>query len=578
MDILTDLMTHTMVLRRLVGDDCAAVTVPVRMASLNDECVVDVIREASAVITAAESLRVAAAGVAAARSRRERGHGGLSQSRGHGSAVSLVQAVGGTTRADAIKQVRVGEALMAGLGVDGMGADDGGGAGTTDVPRDVYADTGTDMGTGADVTGTGMGADVTGTVTGTCADVTGGGNGSDGDATAGQTAPTASNRGEVWHAPLDRALLSGTLTAAQHDAILRGLGTPDDVDVSAADADDDACTAWRAAAAQLVDEAAQRSVEELGAAARLIRDRLDPEGAQRRFDERFERRSFRTWTDADGVQHGSFIFDDDAAVWVRTILDAALRPRRGVRFIDPAEQARAQQLADDPRTTPQLSHDLMIDVLRAGALASHTDVFGTRQAGVRLLITQQAAQDNTRGGASIGCTEDDSRPLPAWLVATHACDVGTSACIMDGNGNPLDVGRDSRLFLARQKIALAVRDGGCRWPGCDRPASYCEAHHIDPWAEGGSTDVDRGILLCRFHHMQLHHRRWWITRHGRENFALHPPGGGAEIVLTPRTARRYLWTTSPPLPRFRPAERVTTHESAIALNPDDTASTTTHRR
>ena len=101
--------------------------------------------------------------------------------------------------------------------------------------------------------------------------------------------------------------------------------------------------------------------------------------------------------------------------------------------------------------------------------------------------------------------------------------------------------------------ALALRDGGCRWQGCDRPASYCEAHHIDPYSQGGRTDIDRGILLCRFHHMNLHHGGWRITRDGKGEFLLHPPGGREPVPLRAPLVLTYAWGgTDPPPRRFRP--------------------------
>ena len=125
---------------------------------------------------------------------------------------------------------------------------------------------------------------------------------------------------------------------------------------------------------------------------------------------------------------------------------------------------------------------------------------------------------------------------------------------LDPHGNPLHLGREARLFSAKQRLALAVRDGGCRWKDCDRPAGYCEAHHIDPYSEGGRTDIDRGILLCRWHHMQLHHGGWRITRTGKDDFLLHPPEGGEPLALPARLARRYAWgDLQPPPRRFRPA-------------------------
>jgi len=81
-------------------------------------------------------------------------------------------------------------------------------------------------------------------------------------------------------------------------------------------------------------------------------------------------------------------------------------------------------------------------------------------------------------------------------------------------------------------------------------------HHIDHYVEDeGRTDVDRGILLCRYHHMQLHHGGWKITRDGLGDFLLHPPPGrGEPITLPPRLALRYAWgDIDPPPKRSRPA-------------------------
>jgi hypothetical protein len=85
--------------------------------------------------------------------------------------------------------------------------------------------------------------------------------------------------------------------------------------------------------------------------------------------------------------------------------------------------------------------------------------------------------------------------------------------LFDRDGQVVNVGRDHRLFTHRQRIGLAARDGGCVWPGCDRPPSWCEAHHIDEWdAHHGHTNIADGVLLCRFHHLLVHDRGWRIHR------------------------------------------------------------------
>jgi hypothetical protein len=77
---------------------------------------------------------------------------------------------------------------------------------------------------------------------------------------------------------------------------------------------------------------------------------------------------------------------------------------------------------------------------------------------------------------------------------------------------PLDVGRTTRVVQPAQRTALAVRDGGCVFPGCDRPLAWCEAHHLVHWLDGGPTDLDNLALLCRAHHRAVHEGGWRLAR------------------------------------------------------------------
>ncbi len=496
MSFFTDLHAAIDALAEDLGAEIEASDLPATVIGLDDGRIEAVIRRTTSVSQGIDCIRSAAAGVTSVRSSREAGQGGMAQKRGQHNAVSFIQDLTGVTRAEATKQVRLGEALLA-----------------TVVPA-----------------------------------------GANGCGEAGDNFDSPPRAARRWHCVLSEAFLAGTLTADQKNAILRGLGEPPidhpGVDVGSI------VEAWTTAAEHLVGEARERTPEELLQAARSVRDILDPADATRRFDERFRRRLFRTWTDSDGGKHARIDFDDEMGAWVQAIIGAALRPRRGgPRFVDADEAARATELENDPRTNDQLTYDLMMDVIRAGALADAEQVFGTRQAGIRLIVTRDAVVDDEAGVAAVAVLEDDGATMPAWLARQRECDGGVSVCTFDDAGNPLDVGREQRLFTPKQRIALAIRDGGCRWRGCDRPASYCESHHIDPWAGGGKTDVDRGILLCRYHHMALHHGGWRIARSGKDDFVLHPPpDAGSPIVLAPRVARRYaLGDLAPPARRFRPA-------------------------
>lgn len=337
-----------------------------------------------------------------------------------------------------------------------------------------------------------------------------------------------------------RALLEGVVTTAQQDAIRNGLGTPLNED------------AWSIAAGQLIEEAPTMPVEELGKRARIVRDLLDAAGAEERAARRYEQRAFRTWTDADGGQHGRFDFDDEGALWVRSIIDAALRPRRGgPRFVSDDERERADDLVADPRSNEQLEYDLLLDVLRAGALANAKDVFGARQPGVRLIVVKDAIGPRDALGRilTIGHAEDRGTTVAGTVIDRNMCALGTIEITTDRHGNPLNLGREARLFTPAQRLTLAARDGGCIWPGCDRPASYTEAHHIDAYAaDQGRTDIDRGCLLCRHHHMHLHARGDTITRNGHGPFVLHPPPGeGPPIPLVSQATWKWTWDPPPDL-------------------------------
>ncbi|TFB81752.1 HNH endonuclease [Cryobacterium flavum] len=114
------------------------------------------------------------------------------------------------------------------------------------------------------------------------------------------------------------------------------------------------------------------------------------------------------------------------------------------------------------------------------------------------------------GTGVFGYIEDNSAPVSAETIARHLCDTGYLGILLDQAGQSLNVGRDARLFNREQRRALAVRDGGCRWPGCDQPPSWSEAHHIQNWVDLGFSNIDQAILLCVLHHLLLHNRQWKI--------------------------------------------------------------------
>jgi hypothetical protein len=91
---------------------------------------------------------------------------------------------------------------------------------------------------------------------------------------------------------------------------------------------------------------------------------------------------------------------------------------------------------------------------------------------------------------------------PAGSVVRIVHD-GAVVTSIDGR-NGLDRGRRLRVCTPTQYLALLVRDGRCRWPGCTIPASWCDADHLHSWEHGGLTDLNNLWLLCSHHHSEKH--------------------------------------------------------------------------
>jgi hypothetical protein len=97
---------------------------------------------------------------------------------------------------------------------------------------------------------------------------------------------------------------------------------------------------------------------------------------------------------------------------------------------------------------------------------------------------------------------DHVGPVGAETARRFACDGSVMRVVLSG---PLDVGRRTPVASPAERRAVVVRDGGCRFPGCGRPHTWCDAHHVVHWADGGPTALSNLLLLCRRRHRMLHH-------------------------------------------------------------------------
>ncbi len=139
--------------------------------------------------------------------------------------------------------------------------------------------------------------------------------------------------------------------------------------------------------------------------------------------------------------------------------------------------------------------------------------------------------------------------VPRCEASALLCDCTVRRAITGTHSEPLDVGRAHRTATPAIRTALHIRDRGCVFPGCRRPATWCDAHHIDPWDPTGETSVANMALLCRHHHTLLHRPNPWAIHMDTDG---HPTitHNGHPQPRNPRPVRL------DDLPRGKPPDRV----------------------
>ena len=98
---------------------------------------------------------------------------------------------------------------------------------------------------------------------------------------------------------------------------------------------------------------------------------------------------------------------------------------------------------------------------------------------------------------------DDGPHVSAETFRRVGCDCNVIRVQENEGGEPLSIGRRSRLVPPAIRRALRLRDDGCRFPGCTR-RHFVDAHHIEHWSKGGETSLDNLVQLCREHHRLVH--------------------------------------------------------------------------
>jgi hypothetical protein len=246
-----------------------------------------------------------------------------------------------------------------------------------------------------------------------------------------------------------------------------------------------------AAEARLVEAAQHLSADLVAGEAKLWRDALDPDGTLPREKRIHEKRRFSIGRETiDGLTPFGGLAEPEFAALLRSAVSERTAPSRQPRFLDPDDIGdEADPLCVDPRTNEQRAYDVLQGLLTAGVRAdgaSRTPLHSVATVGV---IVRAGDLANGSGPAWL---DDVREPISAALAAQLACDGGVRLIGVGDTGEPLWLGRRERFHTAAQRAALAARDGGCVFPGCPAPPSWCHAHHVIPWSRGGPTDIDNG--------------------------------------------------------------------------------------
>ena len=137
-----------------------------------------------------------------------------------------------------------------------------------------------------------------------------------------------------------------------------------------------------------------------------------------------------------------------------------------------------------------------------------TDVAGPDRQLVTIHVEEAVLRDEVAEGR---CELEEQTGVPPETARRIACDASLIEITEDADGQPLKLGRKSRTVSTALRRALVARDRGCRFPGCTNQR-FLDAHHIKHWLNGGLTDLDNLVLLCRRHHRFLHEYGYSMLR------------------------------------------------------------------
>jgi hypothetical protein len=187
----------------------------------------------------------------------------------------------------------------------------------------------------------------------------------------------------------------------------------------------------------------------------------------------------------------------------RRELSGSFDPEGGAVIATAVRLAATRDVDGEPARSPaQRRGDALVDLCRWFLDHQQTRRGGRHRPHLNVITTLDDLENRAHGRLI------DGSVLDAATLQRLACDTGIHRVVTDGRSAILDYGTTTRTVPAPLFNALVIRDRHCRFPGCDRPADWTEAHHLRWVLDGGPTCLDNLALLCTRHHHLLHTPGW----------------------------------------------------------------------
>ncbi len=320
----------------------------------------------------------------------------------------------------------------------------------------------------------------------------------------------------------ETALAAGTVSAGHLDAVAN----------ATAKLDEAAKAEFTAHESELLDAAAESSVESFERQCRDIARSIIDHGAGTELERQRAANNIRQWNDkVTGMHHLHAELDPETGAKIWTAINDRLRTLRH-------QQPRPTSEASDDPTDTTMTYT-QLEAQAFAELVTGSTMHDRRTPEVVVLVdwaTLVAGLSALPDTQSV-CETSNGMPLPPATIRRLCCEARILPAVMNGDSEALDVGRAQRLATPAQRRAIIAMYRTCGFPDCQTPVDRCEIHHVLDWLGHGPTDLDNMLPLCSHHHHLVHEGGWRLTLGTHRQVTIHRPDGNRYSASTTTNRR-----------------------------------------